>query len=122
MTLSIALVDNDEAILDSVKLMLESKGWCVRTYATGEEFLADVARYWTDCVIMEPQLPGMSGAEVARSMAKSNGHIPFIGLTSWPVGAVTLEVAKEAAFVMLTKPVSSEELVDNIRGAVGCFS
>lgn len=119
MALNIAIVDADETILDSVRLVLESEGWCVRIYATGEDFLADLNHYRPDCLIIEPHLPGLSGAEVARSMARNIDHLPIIGLTAWPVSPLTTDVVNAGACVMLTKPVTSESLVDNIRVAVG---
>jgi len=116
--LTIAIVDDDEAILDAVQLVLEEQYWDIRTYTTGEEFLADLDNREPKCVVLDPHLPGLSGAEVARSVAEANAHIPIIGLTAQPTSPLASEVVDAGARVMLTKPVTSEELVDYIRAAV----
>lgn len=119
MSVNIAIVDDDESILDAVKLVLEDEGWRVRTYATGEEFLADFDRHTPNCLILDPNLPGVSGAEVARSVVDGSGQIPIIGLTARPTGPVSTELVNAGAHVILTKPVTTEELVDQIQRAVG---
>lgn len=119
MVVSIAIVDSDEAILDAVQFVLENEGWQVWTYATGEDFLADVPHHEPDCIILDPHLPKMNGADVARSVSIGNGRIPIIGLTARPTSPATTEVMQAGAREMLTKPVTFEELVDHIQAAIG---
>jgi len=116
---TIAVVDDDEAILDAMRLVLEGQNWDIQTYTTGEEFLADMSNHKPECVVLDPHLPGLSGAEVARSVAQANAGIPIIGLTAQPGSPLAVEVVGAGAWAMLTKPVTSEELVDYIRAAVG---
>ena len=118
MPVNIAVIDDDEAILDSVKLVLEEQQWRVRTYTTGEEFLADVNNHGLNCVILDPHLPGVSGVEVARSVARDSPGVPIIGLTAQPVSPLTLQIVNVNARVMLIKPVSAEVLVDQIQTAI----
>ncbi len=116
MTVTIAMVEDDEAILDSVRLMLEFEGWDVWVYQTGEAFLEDARAAQADCIILDPHLPGMNGAEVARSTA--SWSIPLIGLTARPSSPITLEMNKIGVHVMLTKPVAIKDLVSHIQDAL----
>lgn len=118
MPVTVAIVDDDEAILDAVQLVLEEQHWDIQTYTTGEEFLADLDIRKPKCVILDPHLAGLSGAEVARSVAETDDCIPIVGLTAQPGSPLTSEVVDAGARVMLTKPVTSEELVYCIRAAI----
>ncbi len=115
---TIAVIDCDVAILDAIRLVLEDRGWNVRTYATGEEFLADFDSYTPVCIILEPNLPGHSGADVVQSVAGRPGHIPIIGLTAWPDSLVTIAAANSGLQVMLTKPVTRDKLVHEVQAAI----
>ena len=89
---TIAVVDIDVAILDSIQQLLESYRWTVRIYETGEAFLADYDNHGhPDCLILDPDLPGISGGDVVRALADGKTHIPVIGLTARPPRPVTPE-------------------------------
>ena len=118
MSVIVAIVDSDAAVLDSVSLVLEIHGWQVRTYSSGESFLDDLSRRHPDCVVLDPHLPRLSGADVVRTVSKGNGHIPVIALTARPTSKLTADVAKAGVAAVLTKPVSEETLVSSIQEAV----
>ena len=113
---TVAVVDDDEAILDAMQLVLEDQRWDIRTYSTGEAFLADLCDLNPVCVVLDPHLPGVSGAEVARSVASAG--IPIIGLTAHPGSVLASQVVDSGAWAMLTKPVTCDQLVECIRAAV----
>lgn len=115
----VAVVDDHEAILDSIRLVLEEQQWDVRTYSSGEAFLADIdAAGDFDCVILDPHLPGISGSEVVRTLADHPRRMPVIGLTARPNSPVTLAVTAAGAFGLLTKPVTSQQLIEQILAAL----
>ena len=114
----IAVVDDDEAILDSTRLLLEAHGWRVHTYLSGEDFLHNLPACELRCIILDPHLLGLSGADVAREIARTRRDIPIIGLTARPYAVLTREVGAAGVRVMLTKPVSAAALVDAIRAEV----
>ena len=117
--LTVAVVDDHEAILDAIRLVFEEQQWAVCTYLSGESFLADVAANRVfDCVILDPHLSGVSGSVVARSLADRAPRVPVIGLTAHPNSPVTLEVSEAGAFGLLTKPVTSQQLVENVLAAI----
>ena len=98
-------------------MLFEEEGWDVHIYATGEAFLVDQNNHALDCIVLDPYLPGMTGADVARSIMKGNGHIPIIGLTARPNSPLAMEVINAGACMMLTKPVSAEDLIARVHAA-----
>lgn len=114
--ITIAVIDDDPAILDSIGLSLEFQNWNVRTYLSGEEFLADLDnRTLPDCIILDPHLTGMSGSEVVQSTKNGRPAVPIIGLTARPTSQVTKAVIDAGVLTILTKPVSEEQLIFYIR-------
>jgi len=114
--LRIAIVDDDPSICDAVKLILKSEGWEVATYLTGESFIDDLVRGKVpDCAILDPHLSGMNGADVAVQMQLKSPHIPYIGMTARPESRITARLAELGARCVLTKPVSAQDLIDQIK-------
>lgn len=118
MAICIAIVDDDETVLDAIQLVLEEEGWHVHTYLRGEDFLADLGNHEVDCVILDPHLPGITGAHVARSLMNASSHVPIVGLTARPSSPLTIEVINAGARVMLTKPIAAEDLVEQVQAAI----
>lgn len=118
MSPAIAVVDTNEAIRDAIEMVLASHGWHICTYATGEAFLADLNHHALDCVILDPHLTGISGAEVTRSVMNADADIPIIGLTARPNSPVSTEVINAGARVMLMKPNTAKELADQVEAAI----
>ena len=115
----VAVVDDDEAVLDAVRLVLEQEGWSVRTFTTGERFLASLQDMEPDCLIRDPHLPGMSGAQVAQAVTGNGYQVPIICLTARPGTPMTEKIIDACACAMLTKPVKAEELIERVRESVG---
>jgi FixJ family two-component response regulator len=114
----IAVVDDDEAILDALELLLAVSGWEARTYKTGEAFMDDLSEKPPSCLILDPHLPGLSGADIARTLSTRKPAIPIIGITARPGSKLAIEVVSAGADVMLTKPVSAENIVSKVRAAM----
>ena len=116
---SVVIVDDDETILDAVELVLRELSWGVRTYASGEAFLADIPNHPPpDCLILDPHLRGMSGDAVARAMSTDYQQVPIIALTAQPSSPVIAAVIGAGVRAILTKPVSVETLIDEIEVAM----
>jgi two-component system response regulator FixJ len=114
----IAVVDNDDAILDALELLLAVSGWEARTYKTGEAFMDDLTENTPSCLILDSHLSGLSGADVARALSTRKPAIPIIGITARPGSKLANEVLSAGADVMLTKPVSAENIVSKVRAAM----
>ncbi len=110
---SIAVVDDDVAILDAMALLAESRGWLAKVFASGEAFLHAFERDPDiDCVVLDPHLAGIGGDDVALALADTG--VPFVGLTARPESPVTRSILESGAAAILTKPVRPAELVSAI--------
>jgi FixJ family two-component response regulator len=114
----VCVVDDDAALRDSLHWLLTSAGYGVRGYASAEHFLGDYDPAATACVVLDVQLPGVSGFEVQDALHRRGGMPPVIVIS----GRVSARVAREACItersVFLEKPFDSEALLDLIDRAV----
>ena len=116
---TIAIVDDDDTILDAARLVLEPYRWNIRTYTTAESFLNDlVANGAPHCLVLDPHLPGMNGADIVRGLQNGYGDTPIIGLTARPDSELVAELLDAGVELVLTKPVAAEVLVQHIEAAI----
>ena len=116
---TIAVVDDDESVLDAVKTVLEGEDWDTQTYASGEDFLSDLKNHKPDCIILDANLKGVSGVAVALTVGSSYANsIPVIILTAYPGSPQTTKIKNIAACDVLVKPVTAEVLIQHIQEAL----
>ncbi len=115
---TIAIIDDDEAILDSARLVLEAEDWLARLYTQGDQFVADLSSAPPDCLVLDPHLPDMSGLEVAEHVAHTRLQIPIIVWTAQPHSPQVADILRADVHVVLTKPVAAEPLIKEIRVAI----
>ena len=111
----IAIVIPNEAILDALLLLMAVSGLEARTYKSGEAFVDDLSENPPDCLILDSHLPGLSGADVARTLLTRYPEIPIIGVSSRPGNKLANEILSAGADVMLTKPVGAERVVSEVQ-------
>ena len=74
----ICIVDDDEAVADSLKALLETSGFNVQSYSSGNEFLADKRHYLAGCLVIDQHMPGLSGLDVIDDLKMQGIQIPTI--------------------------------------------
>jgi FixJ family two-component response regulator len=118
--IQIALIDDDPAVLDSLRLYLGRKGITVLCFSTADDFLAGerVQRSF-DCVVTDVRMPGLSGIDLVRKMAEAGHHIPIILITAHGDIEMAVAAIKCGAFDFIEKPFDERRLFDGIRHAVG---
>jgi two-component system response regulator TtrR len=108
----IHVVDDDDAMRDSLTWLLDGERYAVRTYASGEDFLA---RHSTlpapACVILDIRMPGISGVEVHEQLARRGASTPVIFVTGHGDVPMAVEAIKRGAFDFIEKPFSETKLV-----------
>lgn len=112
---TIGIIDDDESVLDSLKMVLENQGWNIHTYISGEAFLVDLENHKPDCILLDSHLPGLNGAEVIRSI---KAEIPVIALTAYPKSKISNEIMSLGAREVLAKPITADVLIDHIQTVV----
>lgn len=109
------VVDDDASAREGVAGLLRSAGLSAKTFASGEEFLAAPPPKTPSCLVLDVNLPGVSGLEVQQELAKAAVHLPIIFLTGHGDIPTTVRAVKAGAVNFLTKPFDDEELLDAIQ-------
>lgn len=112
------VVDDDAAVRDAIKDLLESAMIGVETFSSGREFLARKASEVPSCLVLDVRLPGTSGLDFQRELAAANIEIPIIFITGHGDIPMTVQAMKAGAIDFLTKPFREQELLDAIHKAI----
>ena len=110
----VCVIDDDPAIRESVGDLLRKKGMPVETYASATQFLARARQELPGCLVMELDLPGMSGFALQRELSRADSQIPIVFLTGRREISMCVRAIKAGAFEFLTKPFDPDELLDAI--------
>jgi FixJ family two-component response regulator len=112
------VVEDDVAVLNSLKFCLEIEGFEVKLYANGEELLngPDLPRF--GCLVLDYHLPDMTGLELLAKIRSRGVDLPAIMITSHP-GLPLHRNAAAAGVAIVDKPLLGNRLTETIRGALG---
>jgi len=114
----IAIVDDDPSVREGLESLIRSAGWRVETFASAQEFLARPRAEAPCCLILDLQLPGLSGLDLQKRMAEVELEIPIVFLTGHGNIPASVQAMKAGAVEFLTKPFDEEELLQAIREAL----
>ncbi len=109
------VVDDDASAREGVAGLLRSAGLKAKTFASGEEFLAAPPPRTPSCLLLDVNLPGVSGFDVQQELAKAAVNVPIIFLTGHGDIPMTVRAVKAGAVNFLTKPFDDEELLNAIQ-------
>src|SRR5271166_3413210 len=112
------VVDDDPSAREGVAGLIRSAGLSAKTFASGEEFLAAPRPKMPGCLVLDVNLPGVSGLDLPQELAKLDIHVPIIFLTGHGDIPMTVRAVKAGAANFLTKPFDDEELLNTIRQCI----
>lgn len=112
------VIDDDEALRDSVRLFLVNAGFKVRAYAAAGEFLAALDSGMTGCIVTDVRMPGMTGMELLTHLEAHGGALPVIVITGHADVPLAVRAMKQGAVDLLEKPFLAEDLVAAVRRAL----
>jgi two-component system CheB/CheR fusion protein len=115
---TIFVVDDDAAICSTMSELLEGQGYHVETFATGEAFLSSGAKPSNACLLLDANLPGMSGFELLNNLPDSLENIQAIMITGQGDTKLAVQAIKSGAFDFIEKPVGQDELLAAISRAL----
>ena len=116
--MTIALIDDDEAILHSLTMLLERRGLKVRRYLSAENFLDDRAGEPPACIVSDIRMPGLSGLALQQELQKRDSAVPLIFITGHGDIAMAVKAIKDGAFDFIEKPFDETRLVASIGAAI----
>jgi FixJ family two-component response regulator len=117
-TPTVNIVDDDALVRASIQGMLKSVGLRSKAFATPQQFLRSQHTDGPNCLILDVQLPGLSGLEFQQALADAGFQIPIIFITGYGDIPTSVKAMKSGAVEFLTKPFRDEDLLDAIQQAL----
>jgi DNA-binding NtrC family response regulator len=114
----IYLVDDDVSVRESVGSLIRSAGFRAKTFASAQECLAALQAEVPSCLILDVQLPGLSGLDLQEKLAKADVQLPIIFLTGHGDIPMSVRAIKAGALEFLTKPCDGDDLLNAIRQGI----
>jgi len=114
----VAIVDDDLSFREGVSSLIRAAGWKVETFASAEEFLARPRAEAPSCLLLDLQLPDLSGLDLQKRMAEGNLEIPIVFITGHGDIPASVQAMKAGAVEFLTKPFDKEQLFGAIAEAM----
>lgn len=113
------VVDDDRSFRTAIERRLKLAGYDIATYASAQELLDRLpGDAQPGCILLDVQIPGVSGPELQSRLTELGSTVPIVFLTGHADTAMTVRAIKAGAEDFLTKPVSSEQLLDAIERAL----
>lgn len=112
------VVDDDPFVRESLDSLLRSVGHSVQSFATAEAFIKAERRDAPSCLILDVRLPGSSGLEFQRQLARSESPLPIVFITAHGDVPMSVAAMKAGAVEFLTKPFRDQELLDAVHRAI----
>ena len=114
----LAVVDDEESVRRALARMLSASQFEVDVFASGQEFLDSLRARLPDCVILDYQMPGLTGRDVQRQLALTKTRLPIIVVTAHDQPALREQCLADGAVAYLSKPLQRERLVGLINDAI----
>jgi len=114
----IAIVDDDPDVRVATTGVIRALGYQARAYASAEAFLDSADADESDCLILDVQMPGMSGPELQQTLVRSAKSAPIVFMTAFADARVRADVLAAGAVGMLVKPCDGKVLVASIKAAL----
>ena len=111
------VVDDDEPLRDSLRWLLESTGYRVAAYASGERFLAAYKPGCASCLVLDVRMPGITGLELQQELNRRGETLPIIFITGHGTVPMAVSAVKSGAFHFLEKPFKDAQLLALIEEA-----
>jgi two-component system, LuxR family, response regulator FixJ len=115
---TIFVVDDDEAVRSSMKLLLKSVGLAATAIGSAQEFLAGYDQSQPGCLVLDVRMPGMSGLELQQQLNLRGATLPVIFITGHGDIPMAVEAMQHGAFDFLQKPFRDQNLIDRVQRAL----
>ncbi len=113
---AVAIVDDDEAVRDSLQLLLEVTGQRAECFASAREFLsADIADI--ACLLLDYHMPDMSGLELAERLRANGEMVPILLITGMPNARILAQAARLGIARVVEKPPTEDDVLDFVVAA-----
>ncbi len=106
----VAVIDDDDAVLDSFRFLLEAAGFRVATFSSASAYLQD-REFRPRCLILDQHMPLMTGLELAARLRASGSEVPMLLVTACPSESIYARAAEVGVARVLPKPPAEQDLI-----------
>ena len=115
---TVFVIDDEEQVRRGLQRLIRSAGWAVETFPSAEAFAERLPYEGVGCVLLDVQMPGMSGPELQKRMLAIGLSLPIIYLTGHADVPMSVTAMKDGALDILLKPAEDEVVLDAIAAAL----
>ncbi len=115
---TVFIVDDDEAVRDSLSMLLKTVGLAAECYASAQEFLADYDPELPGCLLLDVRMPGMSGIDLQERLVAMHSILPVIFVTGHGDVPMAVHAMRAGAVDFIQKPFNEQNLLDRIQQAI----
>jgi FixJ family two-component response regulator len=117
-TPTVVVVDDDISVRESLELLIQNEGWQPALFESAQEFLAQLGTVVPSCLILDVNLPDLSGLDIQQRISDEKSSTPIIFITGYGDIPTSVRAMKAGAAEFLTKPLDDEIMIEAIRAAV----
>ena len=118
----IYVVDDDYDVLTSLRFLLETEGFEVRTFRSGSALLGSSIRNRADCLVLDYKMAGIDGLELASRLRHLDVNTPIVLITGYPDENISVKASLAGVRQVLLKPNLEDSLADCVRNAINPFA
>jgi FixJ family two-component response regulator len=117
-TATVVVVDDDISVRESLELLIQNEGWHPALFESAQEFLSQLPTVVPSCLILDVNLPDLSGLDIQQRISDEKFSMPIIFITGFGDVPTSVRAMKAGAAEFLTKPLDNEVLIEAIRNAI----
>jgi FixJ family two-component response regulator len=115
---TVFIVDDDDAVLDSLRMLMKSVGLATECYSSAADFLEEYDPDRSGCLVLDIRMPGMSGIDLQERLASMHSMLPIIFITGHGDVQMAVHAMQAGAVDFIQKPFSDQALLDRIQQTV----
>ncbi len=116
---TVFVVDDDNAVRDSLSALLRSAGLAVANFDSGEDFLNALTPEWHGCVLTDVRMPGIDGLELLRELRSMHANLPVVLITGHGDVAMAVNAMQFGAVDFIEKPFADDRILESVWRARG---
>ena len=115
---TVCIVDDDEAVRDSLQVLLETMDYAVKAYNSGVTFLEDCMTLEAGCILLDVRMPHMSGLEVQQKLQTERPDLPVVIVTGHGDVTMAVQAMRAGAIDFIEKPFEEDALLASVQNAL----
>ncbi len=115
---TVFVVDDDEAVRDSLETLVRSAGWNAECYESASAFLENCLPSRAGCLVLDVRMPGMDGLVLQEELQRRGVDMPIVFLTGHGDVRMAVRAIRDGAVDFIEKPFREQELLDSVKRAI----